>query len=114
MAQRSMDPRVRKAFDAMWELGISAQTVKPVLKHLLKLYNKDWKLIEADNYHTLVEAIYELEDDKVCFQFFCTGINFYELHVVHMISKCSVSALELSLFHFPNNSADFYLLGTLE
>lgn len=65
MAQRSVDPRVKRAFNAMRELGISTETVKPVLKNLLKLYNKDWTLIEADNYHTLVEAIYESEDEKV-------------------------------------------------
>lgn len=67
MAQRSVDPRVKRALSAMRELGITTETVKPVLKNLLKLYNKDWTLIEADNYHTLVEAIYELEDEKVCF-----------------------------------------------
>ncbi|KAL8099349.1 histone-lysine N-methyltransferase SUVR4-like isoform X1 [Apium graveolens] len=65
MALRSVDPRVKKALIAMRELGISTETVKPVLKNLLKLYNRDWTLIEADNYHTLVEAIYELEDEKL-------------------------------------------------
>lgn len=63
------DPRVAKAFSAMRGLGIVAETVKPVLKELLKLYNRNWELIEADNYHTLVEAIFELEDDNKVYSF---------------------------------------------
>ncbi|GLT41305.1 hypothetical protein SLA2020_153800 [Shorea laevis] len=49
----------------MRELGISEKTVKPVLKKLLKLYEKNWELIEAENYRALVDAIFEEEDAKV-------------------------------------------------
>ncbi|KAG5549710.1 hypothetical protein RHGRI_014870 [Rhododendron griersonianum] len=57
------DPRVLEAFRAMKNLGISPETVSPVLKNLLKLYNKNWELIEEDNYRTLADAIFEYADD---------------------------------------------------
>lgn len=71
------DPRIAKAFNAMRSLGIDVETVKTVLKRLLKLYDKKWELIEEDNYRTLADAIFEYEDDKVinssfCCKFFCT------------------------------------------
>lgn len=47
----------------MKNLGISPETVSPVLKNLLKLYNKNWELIEEDNYRTLADAIFEYADD---------------------------------------------------
>lgn len=59
------DPRVLEAFRAMKNLGISPETVSPVLKNLLKLYDKNWELIEEDNYRTLADAIFEFADDKV-------------------------------------------------
>ncbi|KAL3523377.1 hypothetical protein ACH5RR_016211 [Cinchona calisaya] len=64
MAQEK-DPRVTKAFIAMKNIGIAAQTVKPVLKRLLKLYNRNWEFIEEDNYRTLADAIFEYENDKM-------------------------------------------------
>lgn len=62
-----MDPRekVRRAYNAMECLGVSAKNVKPALKRLLKLYDKNWQLIEEDNYRTLADAIFEYEDDEV-------------------------------------------------
>lgn len=66
MAQ-PLNPRVTEAFKAMRSLGISKETVKPVLKRLLKLYDRNWELIEEDNYRTLADAIFESqEEDKVC------------------------------------------------
>ena len=58
-------PQVCKAFQAMAAIGLSEQQVKPVLKNLLKLYNKDWSLIEAEEYRALADAIFEAEDAKV-------------------------------------------------
>ncbi|KAL0402476.1 UNVERIFIED_CONTAM: Histone-lysine N-methyltransferase SUVR4 [Sesamum latifolium] len=58
------DPRIAKAFKAMRSLGIDAETVKPVLRRLLKLYNRNWELIEEDNFRTLADAIFEHSDDK--------------------------------------------------
>lgn len=60
-----MDSRVRKAFNAMKSIGIRPNKVKPVLKNLLKLYNRNWELIEEDNYRTLADAIFEHESDEV-------------------------------------------------
>lgn len=64
MAQ-DMDARARKAFNAMKSIGIRPNKVKPVLKNLLKLYNRNWELIEEDNYRTLADAIFEHENDEV-------------------------------------------------
>ncbi|TKY52093.1 Histone-lysine N-methyltransferase SUVR4 [Spatholobus suberectus] len=58
------NPRVIKAYDAMRSLGISDEEVKPVLKKLLQLYDRKWELIEEDNYRTLIDAYFELKEDK--------------------------------------------------
>ncbi|XP_061340510.1 histone-lysine N-methyltransferase SUVR4-like [Gastrolobium bilobum] len=58
------NPRVIKAFRATRALGISDEEVKPVLKKLLKVYDKSWELIEDDNYRTLVDAYFEYKEDK--------------------------------------------------
>ncbi|CAH9077737.1 unnamed protein product [Cuscuta europaea] len=55
-------PRVVKAFRAMKDIGISEHKVKPVLKNLLKLYDKNWELIEEENYRALADAIFEKEE----------------------------------------------------
>ncbi|KAK9944999.1 hypothetical protein M0R45_010532 [Rubus argutus] len=60
----SRNPQVRKAFAAMSAIGISEEQVKPVLKNLLRLYDKDWSLIEAEEYRALADAIFEAEDAK--------------------------------------------------
>ncbi|XP_024923159.2 probable inactive histone-lysine N-methyltransferase SUVR1 isoform X1 [Ziziphus jujuba] len=59
------DPRVTAAFRAMKVLGIKEVKVKPVLKKLLKLYERNWELIEAENYRVLADAIFDEEDSKV-------------------------------------------------
>ncbi|XP_052211580.1 probable inactive histone-lysine N-methyltransferase SUVR2 isoform X3 [Diospyros lotus] len=56
------NPRVAKAFRAMRDLGIAEEKVKPVLKSLLKLYDKNWELIEAENYRALADAIFDQEE----------------------------------------------------
>ena len=61
------NPRVGQAFCAMKEIGISEEKVKPVLKKLLKLYEKKWELIESENYRVLADAIFDEEDSKVHF-----------------------------------------------
>lgn len=58
------DPKISEAFNAMECLGISPDVVRPVLKHLFKLYGGSWELIEEDNYRTLADAIFESFDDK--------------------------------------------------
>ncbi|KAJ8899362.1 hypothetical protein K2173_018336 [Erythroxylum novogranatense] len=59
------NPRILKALHAMKALGISEAKVKPVLKKLYKLYDKNWDLIEQENYRALADAIFEEEDAKV-------------------------------------------------
>ncbi|CAH9131759.1 unnamed protein product [Cuscuta epithymum] len=54
--------RIANAFRATKVLGISEEKVKPVLKRLLKLYNKNWDLIEEENYRSLLDAIFEYEE----------------------------------------------------
>ncbi|KAJ0078273.1 hypothetical protein Patl1_37403 [Pistacia atlantica] len=56
---------VLKAFKAMKAIGISENKAKPVLQKLLKLYEKNWKLIEEENYRALADASFEEEDAKV-------------------------------------------------
>ncbi|KAI5398266.1 hypothetical protein KIW84_063889 [Lathyrus oleraceus] len=58
------DSRTVKAYDAMKDLGISKEEVKPVLRNLLKVYDKNWELIEDDNYRTLIDAYFESKEDK--------------------------------------------------
>ncbi|KAK4482362.1 hypothetical protein RD792_009515 [Penstemon davidsonii] len=57
--------RVANAFRAMKAIGISEDKVKPVLKSLLKLYDKEWDLIEEENYRALADAIFEKEETEV-------------------------------------------------
>ena len=59
------NPRVIKAFSAMKALGISIEEAKPVLVQLLRVYDRNWELIEEDNYRTLVDAYFEFKEDKV-------------------------------------------------
>ncbi|CAK8572301.1 unnamed protein product [Lathyrus sativus] len=59
-----IESRAVKAYDAMKVLGISKEEVKPVLRNLLKVYDKSWELIEDDNYRTLIDAYFESKEDK--------------------------------------------------
>ncbi|XP_012085238.1 probable inactive histone-lysine N-methyltransferase SUVR2 isoform X1 [Jatropha curcas] len=59
------NPRVTKAFRAMKAIGITENKVKPVLKRLLKLYDKNWELIEEENYRVLADAIFDEDDSQV-------------------------------------------------
>ncbi|WCJ38202.1 Histone-lysine N-methyltransferase SUVR4 [Euphorbia peplus] len=58
------NPRVKAAFRAMTALGINEAQVKPVLKRLLKLYDKNWELIEEENYRVLLDAIFDDDEPK--------------------------------------------------
>jgi hypothetical protein len=57
------NPKIAAAFIAMKALGIAEAKVKPVLKKLLKLYDKNWELIEEGNYRALVDAIFDEADN---------------------------------------------------
>lgn len=57
--------KISKAYKAMKALGYTSQIVKPVLKNLLDLYDKNWELIEDEQYKVLLDAIIESEEHKV-------------------------------------------------
>ncbi|RAL38347.1 hypothetical protein DM860_002325 [Cuscuta australis] len=61
-----MAPNVRwrygKAYKAMNALGYSTEIVKPILKKLLDVYEKNWDLIEEQNYSVLLDSILDSED----------------------------------------------------
>ncbi|KAH9603762.1 hypothetical protein KSS87_018788 [Heliosperma pusillum] len=56
--------RVKAAFKAMKEIGIAEHKTKPALKKLLKVFNKNWSLIELENYRVLADAIFEYEETE--------------------------------------------------
>ncbi|CAN6847057.1 unnamed protein product, partial [Brassica oleracea var. botrytis] len=55
---------VKRAFKAMNDLGITDAQVKPVLKNLLTLYDKNWELIAEDNYRALADAIFDSQESQ--------------------------------------------------
>ncbi|PNY11250.1 histone-lysine N-methyltransferase SUVR2-like protein, partial [Trifolium pratense] len=57
------NPKIAAALTAMGALGIDEAKVKSVLKKLLKLYDKNWELIEEENYRALLDAIFEEGDN---------------------------------------------------
>ncbi|CAJ1968236.1 unnamed protein product [Sphenostylis stenocarpa] len=57
--------RVGAAYRAMGSLGIDESKVKSALKKLLKVFDKNWELIEAENYRVLADAIFEDDDNMV-------------------------------------------------
>ncbi|XP_061343461.1 probable inactive histone-lysine N-methyltransferase SUVR2 isoform X2 [Gastrolobium bilobum] len=59
------NPKVVAAYRAMANLGIHESKVKPVLKKLLRLYDKNWELIEEESYRALADAIFEEDENKV-------------------------------------------------
>ncbi|KAG6416217.1 hypothetical protein SASPL_123642 [Salvia splendens] len=59
MSGKQTKARVANAFRAMKDIGISEAMVKPVLKNLLKLYDKNRELIEEENYRALADIIFE-------------------------------------------------------
>ncbi|XP_042495753.1 probable inactive histone-lysine N-methyltransferase SUVR2 [Macadamia integrifolia] len=60
----TQNPRVGKAFAAMKAIGLNEEIVKPVLKNLWRLFDKNWDPIEEDNYRALADAIFEYEESK--------------------------------------------------
>ncbi|KEH42475.1 histone-lysine N-methyltransferase SUVR2-like protein [Medicago truncatula] len=57
------NPKIAAALQAMTAFGIPEAKVKRVLKKLLKLFDKNWQLIEEENYRALLDAIFEEGDD---------------------------------------------------
>ncbi|KAK4773123.1 hypothetical protein SAY87_028142 [Trapa incisa] len=57
-------PKVLQAFKVTRALGIPDEEIKPVLKHLLRVFERNWNFIEEDNYRTLIDSYYELRKNK--------------------------------------------------
>lgn len=85
------DPRVGKAFRAMRKIGIPDVKTNPVLKNLPRLYEKNWELIEEENYRALADAIFDSEDTQACL------LNFSSLSL-YIIYNCCLIFSELLPF----------------
>ncbi|KAJ4825527.1 hypothetical protein Tsubulata_025620 [Turnera subulata] len=55
------NPKIVRAYKVMRAIGIIEDRVKPVLKRLVKVYDKNWEFIDDDEYRALVDAIFEEE-----------------------------------------------------
>nr|XP_016450059.1 PREDICTED: histone-lysine N-methyltransferase SUVR4-like isoform X4 [Nicotiana tabacum] len=60
----ALKSKVKRACEAMEVFGYTEEIVKPVLRNLLNLYNKNWKLIEDENYSALLESLIDSEESK--------------------------------------------------
>lgn len=76
----SQKERALAACRAMSSLGIDDSKVKSVLKKLLKVYDKNWELIEAENYRVLADAIFEDDDKMVCFPLYVLSLSDTHTH----------------------------------
>lgn len=59
MSNKETKTRVANAYHAMRAIGIEEDKVKPVLKNLMTLFDKNWALIEEENYKVLADAVYD-------------------------------------------------------
>ncbi|KAI3995673.1 hypothetical protein MKX01_031446 [Papaver californicum] len=57
-------PKAKAAFKAMRKLGVPVETISLNLKKLLKLYDKNWALIEEDNYRSLADFIFQSQEEE--------------------------------------------------
>ncbi|XP_003573231.3 probable inactive histone-lysine N-methyltransferase SUVR2 isoform X2 [Brachypodium distachyon] len=60
----SNNERFKKAFEAMKPLGISKKQMKPILRHLYNLFDKNWEPIEEENYRILADAILDAQNER--------------------------------------------------
>jgi len=77
--------KVVAAYRAMGSLGIDESKVKSALKKLLKVFDKNWELIEAENYRVLVDAIFEEDDTMVCFPLYVLSLKCMCMHVLFLL-----------------------------
>lgn len=57
--------QIANAFKAANVLGIRTEDIKPVLKDLYNVFNKNWEYIEADNYRVLIDTYFESKENEV-------------------------------------------------
>ncbi|KAG6400933.1 hypothetical protein SASPL_137778 [Salvia splendens] len=63
--KKEREIKFANAIEAMNIIGIKEEKVLPVLKRLLKLYDKNWGLIEEGNYRALADAILVKDEREV-------------------------------------------------
>lgn len=73
----SSKKKISKAFSATRSLGIPDDQIKPILRDLLKMYDGNWKLIEEDNYRTLLDAYFEHKENEVPISCFFFAVKMY-------------------------------------
>ncbi|CAM6103218.1 unnamed protein product [Calypogeia fissa] len=56
--------RVNKAVNSLEPYGLKRPEIVSTLTDLLKVYNNEWEFIEAENYRTLIDSIFEAQEDK--------------------------------------------------
>lgn len=99
------NPRVVKAFAVTRALGLHDEEVRPVLKKLLQVYEKNWELIEEDNYRTLVDAFFELKEKEVNLLthiLFSLGVSCYFFQDIFFCLRIILHYLDFdSLFFLP-------------
>lgn len=59
MSNKETKTRVANACRAMRAIGIKEDKVRPVLKSLMTLFDKNWARIEEENYRVLADAIFD-------------------------------------------------------
>lgn len=57
--------RTANALQAMNAIGIEEDKARLVLRTLLKLFDKNWTLIEEENYRVLADAVFERDEHDV-------------------------------------------------
>jgi hypothetical protein len=57
--------QIANAYKAANVLGIRTEDIKPVLKDLYNVFNKNWEYIEADNYRVLIDTYFESKENEV-------------------------------------------------
>lgn len=91
----------------MKALGISEDVVKPVLKQLLRVFEKNWELIEDENYRALADAVFQYQETNVFLKpnffffalFVVVHILFYD-YIVLMSQAGKKKPSEVSYFNF--------------
>lgn len=74
LSQENFHTKACNAIAFMKAMGFPGEKVKPILKNLLKVYDKKWEFIEAENYKTLVDAV--LESDELVNTLTYLGLQF--------------------------------------
>lgn len=94
------NPRTRKAYQAMKDIGISEDMVKPVLNNLLKVYERNWTLIEDENYRLLADAIFENVESEVLYFFYCLFYSLFRTSIMdHIFLNPSFLSIDFTPYH---------------